>query len=766
MEGIDVIEDLAMVMIAAGIFGSLCKRIGLSVIVGYLAAGVLLGPYTPPFAFVHDLERIHTLSQLGLVFLMFSIGMELSLNKLRSLGPGMAVATALGAFLVFNLTQLLGAAAGWPRVQTMFTAAMLMVSSSAVISKMLRDLRLEHERAGQQALGIAVLEDVVAIVMITLLGSYTKIGGSESSGAVSTVLTSLSGFVVLIVMIALLFVPRLLKRLQTRADPELQTIIVAGVLFVLALAAVWAGYSLALGAFLLGAVVAELPQRHQVEHAFEGMRDIFSSVFFVSIGMLIDVRQIGEVWPWILGLGAFVLVVRPVSVGLALVLTGTPSRDARRAGLCVSPLGEFSFIIAQMGVTAGVLPNTYYTLAVGVSLVTVLLAPLINRQAGPLLQWVETHEPRRLSHAFETYHGWLALLSAAPGKRLWWQRGRKHVIRIAIEMLLITGLLLSAETLYGVLVHSDLLTSLKGPTFRLEFWAFLGLLTLLPLVGMAWSINALAGIAAESLSSLIRLPARLVGAVVRLAALGIAGLWLWYLIPVGLLTPRGWWLVGGLLTVLAAIFSRRLISLSTQLHGSVEGVLEGAGAATTHIPSRWGQQSADWELNLQEIELPAGALCAGRTIAALNIRGQFGCTIVEINRQGYVLAGPEPSLALFPGDNLLMLGSAEQLAAAREELTRRGASDEEVAGFDDARLQAVTVPANPGIVGQPLRALKIPHRTGVVVVGIARDGHKHANPQGNEIVQAGDQWLVIGAADELRMLNGLLSKGSAEPGAV
>jgi CPA2 family monovalent cation:H+ antiporter-2 len=765
MEGVDMIEDLAMVMIAAGIFGSLCKRIGLSVIVGYLAAGVLLGPYTPPFAFVHDLARIHTLSQLGLVFLMFSIGMELSLNKLRSLGPGMAVATALGAFLVFNLTQLLGAAAGWPRVQTMFTAAMLMVSSSAVISKMLRDLRLEHERAGQQALGIAVLEDVVAIVMITLLGSYTKIGGGESSGAVSTVLTSLSGFVVLIVMGALLFVPRLLKRLQARADPELQTIIVSGLLFVLALAAVWAGYSLALGAFLLGAVVAELPQRQQVDHAFEGMRDIFSSVFFVSIGMLIDVRLIGAVWPWILGLGAFVLVVRPVCVGLALVLTGTPPRDARRAGLCVSPLGEFSFIIAQMGVTAGVLPKTYYTLAVGVSLVTVLLAPLINRRAGPLLQWIETHEPPRLSRGFAIYHGWLAQLAAAPGKHLWWRRGRKHVIRIAIEMLLITGLLLSAETLYRVLEHSSLLPSLRGPTFRLEFWAFLGLVTLLPLVGMAWSINALAQIAAESLRGQIRLPERLIAAVVRLAALALAGFWLWYLIPVGLLTPRSWWLVGGLLAGLAAVFSRRLLSLSTQMHGSVEGVLEGSGAPTTHIPSRWGQQSEDWALNLQEIELPVGALCAGRTIAALNIRGRFGCTVVEINRQGYVLAGPEPSLALFPGDNLLMLGSAEQLAAARAELTRHGASDEEAADFDDARLQTVTVPANPAIIGQSLRALKIPHRTGAVVVGIARDGHKQANPSGDEMVNAGDEWLVIGAADELRALTGLLSKGSADPGA-
>jgi len=731
---------------------------GLSVIVGYLAAGVLLGPYTPPFAFVHDLERIHTMSQLGLVFLMFSIGLELSLNKLRSLGPGMAVATALGAFFVFNLTQLLGAFAGWPRVQTMFTAAMLMVSSSAVISKMLRDLRLEHERAGQQALGIAVLEDIVAIVMITLLGSYTKIGSVAESDAIGTVLTSLSGFVVLIVMGALLFVPRLLKRLQARADPELQTIIVAGVLLVLSLAAVWAGYSLALGAFLLGAVVAELPQRHQVEHAFEGVRDIFSSVFFVSIGMLIDVHLIGEVWPWILGLGAFVLVARPLSAGLALVLTGTAPRNARRAGLCVSPLGEFSFIIAQMGVEAGVLPKTHYTLAVGVSLTTVLLAPLINRRAGPLLQWVETHEPGWLTRGLEVYHGWLAQIAAAPGKRLWWRRGRPYVIRIVIEMLLVTGLLLFAETLYHALETSSLGAALKGPAFRIEFWALLGLLTLLPLVGMAWSINALAQIAAESLRGQIPLPERLIATLVRAGAMAVAASWLWYLIPAGLLSPRGWWLVGGFLAALVALFSQRLVSLRSRMHGSVEQVLEGTPA--TQVPSRWEEQSAGWGLNLQEIELPAGALCAGRTIAALEIRRRFGCTIVEINRQGYVLAGPEPSLALFPGDTLLVLGSPEQLAGVRAELTKRGASDEESAAFDDARLETVLVPANPALEGQLLRTLKIPHRTGAVVVGIAHKGRKQANPSGDETVTGGDEWLVIGAAEELRALNKLLASGN------
>ncbi|HVV02167.1 MAG TPA: cation:proton antiporter [Verrucomicrobiae bacterium] len=763
MQGIEFIEDLAAVMIAAGLLGALCKRIGLSVIVGYLAAGIVLGPYTPPFAFVHNLERIHTLSQLGLVFLMFSIGLELSLNKLRGLGPGMAIAAGLGAFFVFNLTQALGTVAGWSKPQTMFTAAMLMVSSSAVIAKMLRDLRLEHERAGQQALGIAVLEDVVAIVMLTLLGSYTKIGGAAKTTGVSVVIAGLSGFVVLTVMAALLFIPRLLKRLQAKADPELQTIIVAGVLFSLALAAVWAGYSMALGAFLLGAVVAELPQRNNVEHAFAGVRDIFSSVFFVSIGMLIDVRLFGQVWPWVLGLGVFVLIARPLSVGMALILTGTPPRDARKAGLCMSPLGEFSFVIAQMGVEAGVLPKTHYTLAVGVSLVTVICAPLINRRAEPLLGWIETHEPRGVRRLLEIYHRWLAQMVAAPDSREWWRRGRPHLIHIAIEVLLVTGMLLSAEAFYGVLEKSRVASTLDHLHFRMLFWGILGLATVVPLVGIGWSVRALSQIVAESLQGRSRFSIGAARTIIQTSAAALGVVWLGLLIPSQQLSSRGLWVIIGVLAILVALFSRRLVSLRASLFGSVGQVLEGSSAPS--LPARWEQPSADWELNLEELELPSMTPCAGQSIASLRIRSRFGCTIVEINRQGYLLAGPEPKVQLFPGDRLLVLGTAEQIAAMRSEFIRENSGPDEAAGFDDSLLDTVTVPENPEMTGRPLRELRIPHRTGVVVVGIRRGDQQQVNPTGDEIVHAGDQWLVVGSTDELRRLRSLLV-GEAAPSLV
>jgi CPA2 family monovalent cation:H+ antiporter-2 len=411
-----------------------------------------------------------------------------------------------------------------------------------------------------------------------------------------------------------------------------------------------------------------------------------------------------------------------------------------------------------MGVEAGVLPKTHYTLAVGVSLVTVLLAPLINRRAGPLLEWIEAHEPRPLRRSLETYHARLAQIAALPGSRTWWQRGRTHIIYVVIEALLVTGLLFFAENIYHAFEESSLGASFREQHFKAVFWAVLGLLTLVPLVGMGWSIRTLIRIFTESLQSQIRLPERVIGTLLYVGAGILVVVWLRLLVPAGLLSPTAWWMIVGFLSISAVLFSRRLISLRTQMLSSVENVLH--TTPTAHVPLRWNQKSVDWGLNLQEITLPNNALCAGRTIAALQIRRRFGCTIVEINRQGYLLAGPEPHVPLFPGDRLLVLGSAEQIAAARMELIREGTSDLEVAAFDDAQLDTITVPDNAAFVGHSLRELHIPHRTGAVVVGISRDGKKQANPSGDEIVRAGDQWLVIGASEELRALRELLVETS------
>jgi CPA2 family monovalent cation:H+ antiporter-2 len=185
MHGIYFIQDLAVILIVAGVMGWLCQRVGLSVVVGFLVAGIVVGPHTPPISFVSSPDRIETLAQLGLVFLMFSIGMRLSVRKLRRLGLSLLIAAMGGAVLIYYLTRLLGAALGWSTIESLFLAGMLMVSSSAIISKILQETGNTHERSGQLAMGISVLEDVVAVVMLTVLNSYIQLGGSAAKSASS-----------------------------------------------------------------------------------------------------------------------------------------------------------------------------------------------------------------------------------------------------------------------------------------------------------------------------------------------------------------------------------------------------------------------------------------------------------------------------------------------------------------------------------------------------------------------------------------------------
>ncbi|HEY8993922.1 MAG TPA: cation:proton antiporter, partial [Lacunisphaera sp.] len=195
MHGIDFIKDLAVVMLVAGLVGWVCHRAGLSVVVGFLVAGMVIGPYTPPFSLVSSVESIETLAQVGLIFLMFSIGMGLSLRKLRRLGLSLVLATFTGAVVMYNLTRALGAAMNWDPLHTTFLAAMLMVSSSAIISKVLQEMGATHEKPGQLAMGVSVLEDVVAIVMLTVLNSLVQIGGTQAS--VGATLSLLGSFIVL-----------------------------------------------------------------------------------------------------------------------------------------------------------------------------------------------------------------------------------------------------------------------------------------------------------------------------------------------------------------------------------------------------------------------------------------------------------------------------------------------------------------------------------------------------------------------------------------
>jgi CPA2 family monovalent cation:H+ antiporter-2 len=754
MPGMDFIRDLAVVIAVAGAVGWLCQRIGLSLVVGYLLAGVIVGPYTPPFQFVADVDHVQMLSQLGLVFLIFSIGLNLSFQRLRRLGLSIVIAAATGAILVIYGSRVLGAAIGWSQTESLFVAGMLVSSSSAIISKVLQELNAAHQRAGQLALGVTVLEDVVAVVMLTILSTLVQFGGGEGSPRLAQTIGVMSAFVAALLLVALLLVPRLLQVLTRSSTPEVRTLLVIGLLLGLAWLAAIAGYSLALGAFLFGVVVASTPQKPEIERMFEGLRDLFGAVFFVAMGMLVDFRVLIGAWPLVLALTAFALLFRPFATSVGLTLAGNTPRDSLRAGLALTPLGEFGFIVAQLGVTTGAIPAAFYPMAVGSSLLTTLIAPFMMRRSDAISARIESSFPAFLRDGIAIYHAWVKRIGARQQRSLLWRLIGRRLAQTIVQVLFVSALLLFAKPVYERIkaaVGDDWLFP-NGLT--IVFWSAFGLLLLAPLVAIWRNFQAIAMILAESATSgspthrgwqtWLETALKAIGSI-------LVVLWLLVLSPFGLSLLWTSAAVVGILLLLSLVLRRRLIRWHSRLEIELHSQL--AAAMAQGGPSALAQQlhdrQDDWQLQAEEFEVPNLAACAGRTIGVLALRKRFGCSIASIDRQGYMISNPSADMTLYPHDRLLLLGTAGQIDAAAREL---GAASTEKVGheIEDLGLECVQVPADSPKAGRTLAELDPIRQVGVQVAGIQRAGSRTLTPGGADRIEAGDELLVLGPPTLIR----------------
>lgn len=752
MHGIYFIQDLALILLIAGIVGWICQRLGLSVVVGFLVAGMVVGPYTPPFSLVTDAVRIETAAQVGLVFLMFGIGLRLSLRRLRRMGISLLLATFGGAVGVYYLTRLFGTAAGWNPTESLFLAAMLMTSSSAIISKVLQETGAAHEPSGQMAMTITVMEDVVAVVMMTLLGSMAHLSGASNNGVGET-LGLMGAFVALAVIGGLLFFPWLLRRMSVAADEELQTLGMAGLLFGMAILAHHAGYSLALGAFLLGTIVAETAHRHQVERTFEGMRDVFSAVFFVAIGLQIDVRQLWDSIGLIAAIAAFALVVRPVAVTLALTLTGKPTHDALRAGLTVTPIGEFAFIIAQMGVTAAVVPAEFYPMAVGVSLLTTLIAPLLTKYSDPIATAVLARQPRWLGDWQQAYRGWLERLEIQQKRSPLWQLSRKRFIQIGVEILFVTGLLVFSEQMFQAVeewLGRDWLFP-YGP--QVLFWTALMLVVLAPLLAIWRNISALALLYAQVATTDLAQAARLTP-VVETTIKTIAGAMLYFWLAAVLPaegTARWLLLSSALVAAVALLFLRsKLVYWHSHLEVELQGMMDAGGQKMSGTTAPWLQNHTEWNLQVNDCMLPDLADCQGKRIAELELRSRFGCSVVGIERQGFMIPLPGPETVLYPRDRVLLMGTAAQVQAGKAFLGAVSTAPVADSVFEEVSMRSLQVPEWSRAAGRTLGELSLTQNHGVQIAGISRPGKRILNPSGQEMIEPGDEVLALGTPVQIR----------------
>lgn len=749
MHGLHFIQDLAVVLVVAGAVGWLCQRIGLSVVVGFLVAGIVAGPKSFPFALVREAGSIETLAQVGLVFLMFAIGLGLSLRKMRRLGPGLMLATFAGAIAMYYFSRLLGASLGWKPTESLFLAGMLMVSSSAIIGKILHETGTNHERPGQLAMGISVLEDVVAVVMLTLLNSLVQIDSGGGAKLGSTLL-QLGAFVVLAGILGLLLVPWLLKRMSISADEELQTLGLAALLFGMAVVAQQAGYSLALGAFLLGTIVAETSHRHQVERTFEGMRAVFSAVFFVAIGMQIDVHELWNSAGLILGITVFTLIARPTAVTCGLTMIGTPLRDALRTGLTGTPIGEFSFIIAQIGVAAAVVPERFYPMAVGVSLLTTLVAPFLTRRSEKIADALIARQPKWFADWIQAYHGWLEGLRLRRSRNLLWQLSRKRLIQVSVGVLFVTGLIVFSGQIFTMAEGWVGRDWLFPHGLEIIFWSALALITLAPLVAIWRNVSAMSMLYAE-VSTKGRVHGKRLKPVIEAGIKTLAGvgmfLWLAGILPMEDANKFRWLLLttAGIAVIALVVLRRKLIYWHSEMEVELMSVIETGDNKMTSTTAPWLQPHGEWNLHMIDCTLPDLADCQGKKISELSLRSRFGCSVVGIERQGFMIPLPPPDAVLYPRDKVLLLGTSEQVNAGKGFLSIVSGEHASDSLFEEVRMEVIKVPLWSRVVGRTLGELAPAKNHSVQIAGVNRAGMRILNPSAQESLRAGDELLALGA---------------------
>ncbi|MGV3772725.1 MAG: cation:proton antiporter [Verrucomicrobiales bacterium] len=751
------VRDLAIVLIVATGVGWAAQRIGLSAVVGYLLAGAAIGPFSPLVKIVSNTDHIQLLSQIGLVFLMFAIGLGLSFARLKRMGFSILGAAVISAILLFNLCRWFGSALGWSPIQIVFLAGTLMISSSAIIIKVLDELNITHQRAGQLALGITVLEDIVAVVMLTLFISMVQVGSNESA-SMWNVLGSLSAFVVFLVVIAMLFVPRLLQLLSSDPSSELRIIAVTGLVLLAAVSAYQAGYSFALGAFVMGVVVAGTRYKDELESAFSSLHTIFGAVFFVAVGMMFDYKLLASVWWLVLLVTALTVIGRPLACATGLMAVGHSSKNSLQAGIALIPIGEFAFVMIQVGKSANVLPESFYALGIGVSLATAIIGPLLTRRSESIASWIESREPKPFRDVLGAYHRWLEAFQVKTSASVLWRLTSKRVLQTGFHLLFMSALILFSKPVFQLAMSrfgGDI------PLFGAFYWGTFGVIILAPLIILWRNMEALAMILAEGATLQSDKTAAfrpLLQAGLKTVAAIVLGGWLLLLIPVG---PMAIWTLGlaAVIILLAAPwFWKRLVATHAKIEFDLRQRMKAASTlgSSTGLPPSVLEQPQRWNLQIDEVTLPLGSDHAGRCISELGIRKNLRCSIMTIDRQGYLITNPAAEDKLFSGDKLLLLGAPEQLSQAEQFLRGVGG----VARSDalaDITMETVQVPQGSSVMGQTLQEANLATRFHVQICGIERNGSRLLTLSSSEKFLSGDTLLLLGAHENIQRLGNFLS---------
>lgn len=723
-----LISDLALILGAAAIALLLFKKLKQPVVLGYIVVGLLVGPHFSFFPSVTELESIKVWAEIGVIFLLFSLGLEFSFRKLVKVGNTALITGLVEIVLMLTIGYSVGKLLNWSQIDSMFLGGIIAISSTTIIFRAFEELNLKHKKFAGVVIGVLVIEDLVAVLLMVLLSTVAVTNQVEGSALIEAIVKLLFSLILWFIT-GIFILPGLLKQASRFLNDEMLLILSIGLCLAMVLLAAAAGFSPALGAFIMGSLLAETTKAERIEHLFKPVKDLFGAVFFVSVGMLIDPQvMVTHAWPVLL-ITIAVIFGKTINVSVGALLSGQPLKQSIQAGTSMSQIGEFSFIIASLGLSLKVTGEFLYPIAVGVSVITTFCTPYMMRASEPLFHLVERILPQKWVNSLNRYSTGAQHINA--------ESDWKNVLQSYAQIVVFNVVILVAIILLFKNIIEPLIW-ISGDVGKV-LTAALALVCMGPFLWMLTTRK----ISKQSYTQLwinkYNRGPMIVLEIVRVA-LGIALVAFLFLQLFSTFTAL---LIAFLIMLVSGyIFSRKLHSFSVKIEDrfiSNLNIRKNMEVKNPHVG-----QLLPWDAHLAHVDITAYSELIGKPLIELGLREKYGINIASIERGNELIMVPSKNEKLYPFDRIAVIGTDDQILGFKSSIENHEVH-KPLEGNKTA-MSLIQVTVNPGFpfLGQTIKDSALREKVNCLIVGIERNGQRMLNPESTMIYELGDTLWIVG----------------------
>ena len=747
MHGIpSLIQDLALILVTAGIVTLLFKKLKQPLVLGYIMAGFIVSPNLKFTMSVVDNSNIKVWADIGVMFLLFALGLDFSFKKILKMGIAPVIAALTVIFSMMTIGITIGNAFGWSSMNGLFLAGMLAMSSTTIIYKAFDDLGLRQQQFSSLVMSVLILEDVLAIVMMVVLTTIAK-GGSGDGEQMLSSLLSIVFFLVLWFVVGLFFIPIFLRKVRALINDEVLLIVALALCCGMAVCASWAGFSSAFGSFVMGSILAETIEAKKIEKLIEPVKNLFGAIFFVSVGMLVDIQVVISQWLPILVITLAIILGQSIFGTFGFMLSGQTLKTAMRCGFSLAQIGEFAFIIASLGLSLGVVADYLYPVVVTVSVITTFLTPYMIRGAVPIYNSIEKHLPmvwiRRINKISD-----IAPQNVDRSEGNW----KPLLTQMAVNVL-IYSVLTIAITSIMLTFGEDFMASLMPSSIARPLCALITVLLVAPFLrAMVMKKNKSEEFKALWTSSRHN-RAPLIFTIIARGMLAI--MYVFYICNHLLYYSDAIIICIAIAAISAIIYSRSMKNSSIRLERLFIQNLRSkdiAARASGKKRPLFEGRLLDRDIHISEVDVPQDSLWAGKTLAELNLAKRFGIHVSSIQRGRQHIHIPSGGDMIFPGDKLRAIGTDEQLTLLYSVLQQEQCPDDTEIEQHEMHLRRFAIREGSMLLGKSLITSELRDRYNCMLVGL-EEGHDNLTTVSPTYkFEVGDILWIVGDDIDIRRL--------------